>query len=77
MRELHQQNILHRDVSPDNILIHAERRAGVAFRRAIGQAGATQSLTTVLKPGYAPIEQYADDGSLEQGPWTDVAVLAR
>ena len=74
VRELHQQNILHRDVSPDNILIMPNGAPVLldfgAARSVV--AGATQSLTTVLKPGYAPIEQYADDGSLEQGPWTDV-----
>ena len=74
VRELHQQNILHRDVSPDNILImpNARRCCAISARRDRSWLGATQSLTTVLKPGYAPIEQYADDGSLEQGPWTDV-----
>ncbi len=74
VRELHLQNILHRDVSPDNILIMPNGAPVLldfgAARTVV--AGATQSLTTVLKPGYAPIEQYADDGSLEQGPWTDV-----
>lgn len=74
VRELHQQNVLHRDVSPDNILIMPNGAPVLldfgAARTVV--AGATQSLTTVLKPGYAPIEQYADDGSLEQGPWTDV-----
>ncbi|MBL8308788.1 MAG: protein kinase [Burkholderiales bacterium] len=74
VRELHEQNVLHRDVSPDNILIMPNGAPVLldfgAARTVV--AGATQSLTTVLKPGYAPIEQYADDGSLEQGPWTDV-----
>ena len=74
VRELHSQSVLHRDVSPDNILILP---SGVPVLLDFGAArmivaGAAQSLTTVLKPGYAPIEQYAGDGAMEQGPWTDV-----
>ncbi len=72
--ELHSQSVLHRDVSPDNILIMPTGQPVLldfgAARNVV--AGAAQSLTTVLKPGYAPIEQYADDGTMEQGPWTDV-----
>ncbi|MEQ1595385.1 MAG: protein kinase [Casimicrobium sp.] len=72
--ELHSESVLHRDVSPDNILIMPSGQPVLldfgAARSVV--AGAAQSLTTVLKPGYAPIEQYADDGTMEQGPWTDV-----
>jgi non-specific serine/threonine protein kinase len=35
----------------------------------------TRALTTVLKPGYAPIEQYSDDGSMAQGAWTDIYAI--
>lgn len=74
VRELHSQSVLHRDVSPDNILILPSGAPVLldfgAARMVV--AGAAQSLTTVLKPGYAPIEQYAGDGTVEQGPWTDV-----
>ena len=74
VRELHSQSVLHRDVSPDNILILPSGAPVLldfgAARMVV--AGAAQSLTTVLKPGYAPIEQYAGDGAMEQGPWTDV-----
>lgn len=74
VRELHSQSVLHRDVSPDNILILPSGAPVLldfgAARMVV--AGAAQSLTTVLKPGYAPIEQYAGDGTMEQGPWTDV-----
>ncbi len=71
---LHAQNVIHRDVSPDNILM---RGTGTPVLLDLGAArlvigGMTQALTTILKPGYAPIEQYVDDGTMHQGPWTDV-----
>ena len=74
LEELHSQSVLHRDVSPDNILMLP---TGTPVLLDFGSArsvvaGDEQSLTTVLKPGYAPLEQYADDGTMEQGPWTDV-----
>jgi non-specific serine/threonine protein kinase len=77
VRELHAQNVLHRDIAPDNILIMSNESPVLldfgAARSVI--AGSEQQLTTVLKPGYAPIEQYADDGAMAQGPWTDVYAL--
>src|SRR4029079_564103 len=45
-----------------------------APRRIIGDL--TQAVTVILKPGYAPIEQYGDDESLQQGPWTDIYALS-
>ena len=64
LEELHSQSVLHRYVSPDNILMLPSGAPVLldfgAARTVV--AGAAQSLTTVLKPGYAPIEQYADDG---------------
>jgi serine/threonine protein kinase len=75
--ELHAHRIIHRDVSPDNILVTPAGDTVLldlgAARQVLG--GMTQALTTILKPGFAPIEQYVDDGSMEQGRWTDVYAL--
>jgi serine/threonine protein kinase len=74
---LHKENCLHRDVAPDNILILNGRLPLLldfgAARRVIGDL--TQALTVILKPGFAPIEQYAESQSMRQGPWTDVYAL--
>jgi len=72
LHAVHAQDFLHRDVKPSNIII---RRDGVpilidfgAARQAMG--GRTRTLTSVLTPQYAPIEQYSLDG--KQGPWSDI-----
>lgn len=72
---LHAKDIAHRDIKPDNIFVRADGRPVLidfgAARQAIG--GATQSLTSVLTPGFAPLEQYSADG--KQGPWTDLYAM--
>jgi serine/threonine protein kinase len=76
---LHDAKCFHRDISPDNIIIQEDGRPVLldfgAARKIIGEL--THVLTAVLKPGYAPVEQYADDeAGFEQGPWTDIYGLA-
>jgi serine/threonine protein kinase len=75
---LHRAQALHRDIAPDNILILPDGSPVLldfgAARRVITDR--TQALTAILKPGYAPIEQYGESPSLKQGPWTDLYALA-
>jgi len=75
---LHRDNCFHRDIAPDNILMLQRGRPLLldfgAARQTIGDL--TQALTAILKPGYAPIEQYAEIPGLTQGPWTDLYALA-
>src|SRR5215813_7616435 len=78
LQVLHRVNAVHRDIAPDNILILPEGDPLLldfgAARRVITDR--TQTLTAILKPGYAPIEQYGESPSLKQGPWTDLYALA-
>ena len=78
MDTIHRERCYHRDIAPDNIMLLRNGRPVLldfgAARRVIGEA--TQSLTVILKPGFAPIEQYAETAGLQQGAWTDIYALA-
>ncbi|HEY0064022.1 MAG TPA: serine/threonine-protein kinase [Telluria sp.] len=75
---LYTMRILHRDVSPDNIIVQESGDAVLldfgSARQIIGDR--TRGLTVILKPGYAPVEQYAGDASLDQGAYTDIYALS-
>ena len=75
---IHSARCYHRDVAPDNILILESGRPVLldfgAARRVIGDM--TQALTVILKPGFAPVEQYANGPEMRQGPWTDIYAFA-
>ncbi len=77
LETLHAHGIYHRDIAPDNILLPAPGAPVLldfgAARQLVG--GHTRTLTAVLKPSYAPIEQYAESSALRQGPWTDLYAL--
>ncbi|MFT7776808.1 serine/threonine protein kinase [Roseateles sp.] len=79
LETLHAQQVWHRDVAPDNIFLPADGSPPIlldfgAARQAISDR--TQVFTAILKPSFAPIEQYAEATSLRQGPWTDFYALA-
>jgi len=76
---MHNANCYHRDIAPDNIILLEGSGRPVlldfgAARRVITDK--TQAITVILKPGYAPIEQYAEMPDMSQGAWTDVYALA-
>jgi hypothetical protein len=76
---IHAENCFHRDIAPDNVILLAGSQRPLlldfgAARRVISDM--TQALTVILKPGYAPIEQYAESPDMKQGAWTDVYALA-
>ncbi|MFL6681578.1 MAG: serine/threonine-protein kinase, partial [Burkholderiaceae bacterium] len=75
---MHDADVYHRDIAPDNILWCDDGRPVLldfgAARLVL--ADRTQNVTAILKPQFAPIEQYAETQAMRQGPWTDLYALA-
>jgi len=74
--EVHKAGFLHRDIKPSNIYIHSNNIPILldfgSARYVVGQK--TRSVTSIVTPGYAPLEQY-DSEVKNQGPWTDIYAL--
>ena len=87
LKEIHRAKIIHRDVSPDNIFLVPTGQGNNDYKVKLIDFGAARfasgqeekTLSIILKPGYAPPEQYRSKS--RQGPWTDLyavgAVLYR
>ncbi|PSB54142.1 serine/threonine protein kinase [filamentous cyanobacterium Phorm 6] len=75
LKVVHTNNLLHRDIKPDNIIIDNQDRAVLidfgATREFI--ANQTTNMTQLLTPGYAPLEQYSAKG--KRYPATDIYAL--
>ena len=74
---MHDAGYVHRDIKPSNLILREEDGSAVvldfgAARQAVGQR--SKAITSILTPGYAPIEQY-DSQADDVGPWSDIYAL--
>lgn len=76
LSKIHKKGVIHRDISPDNIIVTQEAELIlVDFGSSRIYDSTTKSaMTNIYKEGYSPAEQYGE--SKEQGPWSDVYALA-
>ncbi|WP_165978497.1 serine/threonine-protein kinase, partial [Actinomadura darangshiensis] len=73
LRAVHDQNVIHRDLKPGNVLLAQDGPRIIDFGIARAMDAASQSLTLVGTPGYMSPEQFLG-GAI--GPPSDVFCLA-
>jgi hypothetical protein len=75
LEAVHRAGYLHRDIKPSNVMLRPDGRPVLldfgSARSALSRG--TRAVTSLVTPGYAPYEQYYNDGN--QGPWTDIYAL--
>ena len=76
LTSMHRKNVIHRDVSPDNIYICGGKEIRIKlldFGAAKLSDETDEYIDIILKPGYSPAEQY--DNTKNIGPWSDIYAL--
>jgi len=77
LEEIHKHNVMHRDIAPDNIIMRDDGSPVLIDFGAAREAvhGQSRAISTIVKHGYSPPEQYSSRPEL-LGPWTDIYALA-
>lgn len=75
LEQIHKTGLIHRDISPDNIIVTPEEKFELIDFGSVRETNAEieKSLTVVFKRGFSPAEQYRSRG--KQGVWTDVYAI--
>lgn len=70
LEKMHEKNLIHRDINPDNIIVREDKTLKLIDFGSAREYASDVTMTALVKGGYAPPEQYIRKG--KQGPWTDV-----